>query len=338
MPGKVLGIMFALVAFVSFGSTSCAQQSHRLMVLGSSLQHARLGVMIEDVTAQKQKDDKLSVSSGALVTEVEDGSPADDAGIEEGDVIVKFGDRQIDNSDDLTRAVRKAKANTDVNIEIVRKSEHKTVTATMKRDRSMENFSFHMTPPAMPKIPRMNFNWRSFSESEYSGMEVEELSRQLADYFEAPNHHGLLVTEVHSGSDADKAGIKAGDVIVKVNDASVRDLSDFREELSDSKKNEASVELLRKGKTVTVKLHVESDDEDDDASIGTLGSLSCPDPSSSSIRERIFSKEFLHDLMESIRDIKTHLYNKVQDATQQIKMAFVKMKVGKTETPCLRQL
>lgn len=338
MPGKLLGIVIVLISCMVFGTPSFAQRSHRLMMLGKSLQHGRLGVMIEDVTDHAKKEDNLSVSSGALVKDVVDGSPAEKAGIKEGDVIVKYNDKQIDNSDDLTRAVRKTKPDTDVKIEVVRKTEHKTLTATIEKDDSLDNFAFHFTPSPMPKLPRMNFNWRSFNESEFSGMELEELSKQLADYFEAPNHHGLLVTEVHAGSDAEKAGIKAGDVIVKVNDAAVRDISDFRDEISDTKKHEASVEIVRKGKPVTVKLHVEEDDEDDDASIGQLGSLPYPNHGSSGIRDKIFSKEFLRDLLESIQDLKTHLLHRVENATEQIKTTFVKMTGGKTEpTTCTRQ-
>jgi predicted metalloprotease with PDZ domain len=328
----MLGVLLVLAAMIFIDTPSSAQRSKHPMVFGSNMAHGRLGVMIEDVTSHQKKEKNLSVSSGALVTDVIDESPADKAGIEEGDVIVKFNDKQIEESDDLTRAVRKAKPDSDVQIEIVRKNEHKTLTVTLGSDDETNDFAFHFTPRPMPKIPRMTFNWRSFNESEIGGMELQELSKQLADYFEAPNHHGLLVTEVHPGSDAEKAGAKAGDVVVKVNDASVRDIGDFRDELKETKNHEAAVEVVRKGKLVTLKLHVEEDDEDDDASIGQLGALSCPDAQSPGIRAKIFSKEFLHDLMESIQDIKTHILRRVEDATEHIKTAFVKITGGKTDT------
>ncbi len=333
MSGKMLALFFLLAALCTVENPSYAQRSRSLMHLEGLVQGGRLGVMIQDVTQDVKKEKDLSVSSGALVTDVMDESAAEKAGIEEGDVIVKFGDRQIENGDDLVRAVRKAKTGTDIQIEVVRKTEHKTLTARLKKDRGLDSYSFNFTPPVLPKIPRMRFHWRSFGENAMSGMEVQELSKQLADYFEAPDHHGLLVTDVESGSEADKAGVKAGDVIVKVGDESVRDIEDLSSGLSDTKDHEANLTIIRKGKQVNLKLHVEEDD-DDDASVirpGVAPSL-CPDHSSRSIGEKLFSKKFLHDMMESIHDLKSQILKKVEDATSRIRIAFVKLSGGQTET------
>lgn len=324
MPGKMFALFLLLAACFVFETPSSAQRSRSAMVLGDLLQRGRLGVMVQDVTPEIKKEKDLSVASGVLVTDVVDESPADNAGIEDGDVIVKFGDRQIENGNDLIRAVKKVKPG-DVQIELVRKTEHKTVTATFKKSRAGESYSFNFTPPAMPKLPRMNFHWRSFGENTLSGMDVQELSKQLADYFESPNHHGVLVTDVDDGSEAEKAGVKAGDVIVKVNDETVRNLDDLRDGLNDTKDHEANLTVIRKGKTMNLKLHVEEDDDDDDASVVQPSALPCPDQSSHGIGAKIFSKKFFQDMMESIHDLKSQILKKVEDATSHIRVALVKL-------------
>jgi len=96
-----------------------------------------------------------------------------------------------------------------------------------------------------------------------SGLMVENLTSQLADFFGAKDGHGVLVRSVEKGSVAEKAGFHAGDVITRVNGEAISDAGDFSHALRNGKENTVSVGILRDKKelTLTLKLpeHSQSD-------------------------------------------------------------------------------
>jgi membrane-associated protease RseP (regulator of RpoE activity) len=159
-----------------------------------------------------------------------------------------------------------------------------------------------------------------FTNEEFEGLSLEPLTKQLAEYFEVPGGRGLLVTEVRSGSDAEKAGFKAGDIVTKVNGVTVHETGDIRDELDDrssEKSKEVPFDVLRKGKPMTIKLSVEADDDDDDYSSlyvnphGTASFLQCvPSPvaqlsSISDLKGKLH--KFRSDLKEEVRELKDRL-------------------------------
>ncbi len=327
MARRVLWLAGVLLCTLFLVDPGSAQMQH-MYIVKSKKDQGWLGVMIQDITPRTKERKNLSVSSGALVTDVEEGSPADDAGIEEGDVIVKFNDKEIDDSNELTKAVHKAKPESDATVEVVRKGEHKNLTVKVGKDKSPESFAYSFGnrgfafTPKVPKIPRMGLNFRMFSQSDYYGMTVQELTKQLAEYFEVPGRHGLLVVEVEKGSDADKAGVKAGDVITKVNASSVSDMSDLRDEFDQADTKDVTMDVLRKGKAVNLKLHLteeEREEGDDDAMLMDLPSGCSIDHSGHSLQSRIFSRDFLHQLVVSIHELKDRLFHSIKDYTQKIR-------------------
>ncbi|HUL42979.1 MAG TPA: PDZ domain-containing protein [Bacteroidota bacterium] len=265
--------LFVLLSFVLTISTwGCSRQLHNhVYVLSDRSERSWLGVQLEDITSRLKERKNLTISEGAYVSDVVDDSPAERAGIEEGDVIVKFDGTAITNSDDLMRAVRKTPPKSEIKIEVLRKGDRKTLSAILGRQRSPQAFSYHFEMPRIPaipripRIPRTPFHmYMNLSEAD-EGLTLQPLTKQLADYFEVPDRRGILVSEVEDGSRAEKAGFKAGDVITKINGHTVRDVEDFQEELSDSRDTTASFELIRKGKTVSVSMKIEREDDDEDS-------------------------------------------------------------------------
>ena len=300
----------------------------------------RLGVAVQDVTAELKKKEDLTVDRGAYVADVEEGSPAEKAEIKEGDVIIRFDGEKIESSRDLTKLVKRTKPKRSVPVEIVRKKEHKTVTAEIGREPGVRAYSFdfggrgfHYAPrmPLMPRIPRIPHGLgmlrRDVGMGELSGLEVEELTKQLAEYFEVPEGKGVLVTEVEKGTAADTAGFKAGDVILKAGGNSIRDIGDLREELLNSKKEAIAVEVMRKGKPLTLSLKPDRDEDSEGEEEGMSGSTRIPGMGQRWYHDREpgyheFTLRTMEALREFLREFKTQLKNGLQELHDNLQTHF----------------
>lgn len=214
-----------------------------------------LGVSIQDITPKIAKKKDLKSDEGAYVNDVVEKSPADSAGVKEGDVIVEFNGRKIDDADDLLRAVQKANAGSKTKIVVMRNNEKKSLDiAVGKLRRRHMNEGFTVTAP---RAPRMAI----FAKSRMWGLRLSELNDQLGEYFGAPNGKGLLVENVEKKSTGEKAGFKAGDVITKVNKSSVEDIRDLNEAAEDADKGDKlEIEILRKGADKVLTIEIEERD------------------------------------------------------------------------------
>lgn len=217
-------------------------------VKSKSKKQGYLGVVIQDVTPRLAREVELKVKEGAYVNDVVDESPAEAGGLEDGDVIIEYNGKKIELAEDLTNEVRKTKPGTKVQVTVDRKGEKKTLAVTVGKNRIHMPFAI-----AAPHAPRVMIN--RFGDIE--GMDLMELNKQLGTYFEAPDGRGILVKEVEKESNAEKAGIKAGDVITKIGDESVEDIDDLYDAVKDVDEGEKiSIDILRKGKKSTVSLEI----------------------------------------------------------------------------------
>ncbi len=258
--------MNRIVLLLSISILVCAvavgQSSRGVYAYSADDERGWLGVSVEDVTKKLVDREKLKVVTGAYVSEVVDESPAEEAGIRDGDVIVKFAAKEIDDSDELIRAVRNSEPGDEVAIVLNRAGESKTVKVKLDEMETPRAYSF--TVPSLPRVAtthpaphQMGF----FRSGERLGMEMQELGKQLAEYLEVPGNRGVLVTSVSKKGSAAKAGMKAGDVIVRVNRNSVRGVDDILDEIRDSDSATVPFDVIRKGKSMTVSVGTGSDDE-----------------------------------------------------------------------------
>jgi serine protease Do len=240
-------IFFVLVSLIAASSLFAAGNDTPLVKTKSTKQ-GWLGVSIQDVTPRLAREKELKVKEGAFVNEVVEESPADSAGVKTGDVIVEFAGKKIELADDLTKEVQATKPGTKVSVTVNRNGEKKTLTAYIGKNKTRMPLAL-----AAPRTARIIMNRMGKIE----GMELMELNKQLGEYFEAPNGRGVLVKEVEKESNAEKAGIKAGDVITKIGDETIRRFDDVHEALEDADEGDkVSVEILRKGKKNTVTLEI----------------------------------------------------------------------------------
>ncbi len=220
-----------------------------------------LGVDTRDVTSDQLAALKLKEERGVEVTMVDAESPAGKAGLKEHDVILSFNGQDVQSVEQLRRMIHEIPPGRKVTIGISRDGKPMSLTAQLA-DRGelgkkvWKEGSAIVIPPIPPidvQIPEMSFSVQSSSPK--IGVLLEPLTAQLGEYFGVPGGRGLLVFSVEKGSAAETAGLKAGDVIVKLNDSKVADLGDWRMAIRGQSGN-VNIGLIRDKheQSVTVKV------------------------------------------------------------------------------------
>ena len=208
----------------------------QILGLGSG---SYLGVGVAEVGAERVKALKLKEERGVEVTKVDDDSPALKAGLKAGDVVLDYNGQRIEGTEQFVRMVRETPEGRQVRLLISRDGNTQTLTATIVARKGSDAFATPMIDQdrlqadlqqkaqgdmqiarerfrlQMPDMPQVVMGMRSGG----LGIEAESITSQLAEYFGVKA--GVLVRSVTKDSVAAKAGMKAGDVITKVDDASV---------------------------------------------------------------------------------------------------------------------
>jgi hypothetical protein len=222
---------------------------------------AYLGVDITDVTTERLSALKLKEEKGVEVTMVDQDAPAGKAGIKEHDVILTMNSTPLESGAQLRRMIHETPAGRIVTFGLSRDGQPLTIKVQLG-DRHKEfaytpkDKDFHFVMPSMPNLPDFDIpqvNVVVVHSSARSGLMVENLTPQLGDFFGVKNGNGVLIRSVEKGSRADKAGLKAGDVIVKVNDQPIHDSSDFTSVLR-SRNGSVSVSVIRDKKEQNLNL------------------------------------------------------------------------------------
>jgi serine protease Do len=183
-----------------------------------------LGISIEDRN-----------EPGAVIRGVEPSSPAEKAGLKQGDVIVEFNKEQVIGVQQLTRLVRETPVGRIVDVKVRRENREETFRVTVERGPELRSGRFGLELPNvhiladsvlrdMPKIQVHTVYMQG-------GIRVEQMTDQLRDFFGVFGNNGVLVTSVDSGSTAEKAGLKAGDVITSIDGKSVQTPAEFGREM-----------------------------------------------------------------------------------------------------------
>jgi serine protease Do len=223
-----------------------------------------LGVDIADITSDRLGALKLKEEQGVEVTMVDQDAPAGKAGIKEHDVILTMNGTTVESKTQLQRMIHETPAGRVIALGLSRDGQALTIKVQLADRRSefphiaknKEN-DFHFEMPAMPEMPEFevpNIGVVYVHSSMRSGVMVENLTPQLGDFFGVKNGNGVLVRSVEKGSRAEKAGLRAGDVITRVADQPVHDTSDFTRALHSRKGGSVSVGVIRDKKEQTITL------------------------------------------------------------------------------------
>lgn len=234
---------------------------------------SQIGVLVSDPDS--------AADQGVKIDRVDDDSPAAKAGVQEGDRVVEFDGERVRSTRQLTRLVQETPSGRAVKMVVQRGGDRRTLDITPEADR-VASFDRRIGPGLDPDLERdiergierglrdlpqriepfLNFNWRDggipgpMSRGRL-GVQVQPLNDQLAEYFGAKDG-GVLVAGVTADSPASKAGLKAGDVITKVNGAAVKDTGELMDALGDVKDDGAvTLDIVREKKASTVKATLE---------------------------------------------------------------------------------
>lgn len=228
-----------------------------------------LGVELHEVTAENAKELKLSAERGVVLGKIVPDSPAAKAGLKEKDVVTEVNGQRVEGAAQFRRMIHEIPPGRSAQITIWRDGRAQTLSVTLGKAGERRHgfkmmapepgtFSFRM--PEIPAIPPMEWNGEILLGGRPRlGIDAEDLNGQLGTFFGAPDGEGILVREVNPGSPAEKAGVKAGDVITSLNGERIRSVGELREKLSakrDDKDKTVKLGVLRNKSEVSLTVEL----------------------------------------------------------------------------------
>jgi len=225
-----------------------------------------LGVGAMDMTAERAKALNLKEERGVEISRVDADGPAAKGGLKEGDVVLDYNGQSVQSMSQLSRLVQETPVGRQVKLLIWRSGATQTVTVTIgeRKNQPMmigpeSGWNFNMpTMPNMPEMPNMEMPKFGALPNRSLGIFGEPLGteEQLAEFFGVQD--GVLVRSVVRGSAADKAGIKAGDVITKVDDEKVNTSAEITRVLrKNANKKTVTVVVVRNKKEMPITVNIE---------------------------------------------------------------------------------
>ena len=194
-----------------------------------------LGVIIQNVTPDLASQFDVKDNHGALVSEVEANSPAEKAGLKEGDVIVKFNGEQITDSRQLELEVADVKPGSKVPVMVIRNGDDKTVDVTIKPQPGTEQLADSGSQD-------------NSDNSTLNGVTVADLNSQAREQFNIPDDvKGAVITQVDPASASAQAGLQPGEVIESINRHPVSNADDAVQLTEHSKSKETLVRVWSNG-------------------------------------------------------------------------------------------
>jgi serine protease Do len=179
-----------------------------------------IGVQVQNVTPDLAKSFGLPEPRGALVAEVNPGSPAEKAGLHREDIIVEFNGHPIHEMNELPRMVAETAPGTEVTLKVLRGGKEKT---------------FKLTITELKEEKQAKAAGEEADESSL-GLVVQDLNQSLAQRLRLRETKGVAVVQVESGSAAADAGIRPGDLIEEINGQTVTDTKDYQKIVGQLKK------------------------------------------------------------------------------------------------------
>ncbi|HTG10099.1 MAG TPA: DegQ family serine endoprotease [Candidatus Eisenbacteria bacterium] len=203
------------------------------LVASGKVTRGWLGVTIQPLTAELAKGFNVTEGTGALVAGVQDGSPAARAGVKAGDIITHYDGQKVATSADLPKLVAATAVGRQVPVTVVREGKKVALNVTVAQ----------MDEPGQPVVAQAE------EAKGPLGLTVETVTPSIAKELKLSEPRGVIVRGVRSGSPAENAGIRAGDVITEVDRQAVADAAQMKRALEKHPKGAPVVVMVRRDGT-----------------------------------------------------------------------------------------
>jgi serine protease Do len=281
-----------------------------------------LGIYLQDISPDIEEAMNLNSDEGVLVTAVMDNSPAEKAGIESKDVIIGFTEKgkgifeQVEDASQLKGLVKESSPGDVIMLKVSRDGKEKVLTVTVGKAPESEFYSQRVMklPRTKAKDKALDTYLFTFSSGSRIGVKVQDLTEQLGNYFGATDGEGVLITEVEEDMPAQKAGLKAGDVIVEADGKKIEDSNELISAISGKKKGDkVNIKVIRNHQPQTFAVEVEEGKGERSFDFSGLDNMkiftkNLPAPEMKWLEESSSDlKDEMQDLREELQDLKQQL-------------------------------
>lgn len=245
--------------------------SHLMQELNPLLSHSSgyLGVLVSDVDNETAARLKLKDAHGAIVTLIDHDAPAGPV-LRVNDVVLQVNGQNVEGADQFSRTLREFPAGHKVTMLISRDGAQQTVTVELCDRKAMEQNVWNKMnqgdalstpPPGMTLLPEggagtSGMHMHLFTSSLHVGAVIEPLTGQMADYLGVMS--GVMVKHIDRKSEAEAAGLRPFDVILKIANEPIKTAADWDRALRTNEGKSVQVTILRERRQQTVTLQVDS--------------------------------------------------------------------------------
>ena len=246
--GEVVGINTAIIPFaqgIGFAiPINMAKKNIDDLINLGKVRRSWLGVYIQEVTPEIAEQFDLTEAKGVLVGDVVKNSPAEEAGIKRGDIIMKVNDEEVNSPEELQDKIRDVDIGKKANLEVV-------------RDGKTTNFIVNIGE--MPTVEEEGSEFpKEKAFSVQTGIQIKAVTSEIAKEIGLPWVKGLAITEVIPGSSADDMGLQSGDVILEANRIEMSSVDEWEELINKLEPGDTLLLLVfRSGRTYYVPIKVE---------------------------------------------------------------------------------
>lgn len=240
-------LLFPIIILFAAGSLAAATEEQET-------DQGYLGIHMRKITKELRKAYDLKAKEGVFVSFVEEDSPADEAGIKDGDVIVAFDGNTITTPQELKKKVHGTAPGQRIEVSIVRDGDERNLKVVIGEQPDEDRFySFYRgdLPGSwdVPFIPHGDPRGMILTFGTGLGVKAVDLNEDLAPYFKVDEDDGVLVLDVLPESAAEEAGLKAGDVIMMIDKEAIASVDDLKEVVSDlDSGDEFKITIVREGR------------------------------------------------------------------------------------------
>jgi serine protease Do len=212
--------------------TSMGKPIYESLIKNGKVVRGYLGIGIQDLTRDLAKSFGIKDSKGALVSDVKDDSPADQAGLKQGDIITTYQGSPVEDAVALQRLVTRTAVGLKVPVKVIRDGHEKDLTVTIGEQSDTT------------KVAKAEPNEKGYA---FAGVAVQDLDRDTAKELGFKGKaQGVVVTGIEPDSGAEKAGLMPGDVIREINRQPVKSVKDFEKVSSSVKKGDNVLILINR--------------------------------------------------------------------------------------------